>query len=156
MNRTDIEHKLASMGLSLPSVTPPMAAYVPARRAGGLLFVSGQLPIRDGSLMAKGAVPSAVSEEEAAACARQCALNAIAAGIEAIGPGGSIIGVVRVGCWVASDPGFGGQPAIANGASELLAGVFGDAGRHARAAVGSVALPLRTPVEVEVLFEVPD
>lgn len=153
MNRTSIESKLAELGLALPAVTPPVAAYVPARRAGDLIYVSGQLPIREGSLMAKGVVPTDVSEEVAAECARQCALGAIAAALTAVPEGRELGGVVRVGVWVASAPGFKAQPGVANGASELLQAVFGESGRHARAAVGSVALPLGTPVEVEVLFE---
>ena len=104
--------------------------------------------------MATGTVPSAVSEETAKQCARRCALNAIAAAAAALGADERITGVIRIGCWVASDAGFGGQPAIANGASELMVEVFGDAGRHARAAVGSITLPLSTPVEVEALFEI--
>lgn len=153
MNQTHIVHAIEQLGLTLPSVTPPVAAYVPARVAGGLVFVSGQLPIRDGALMAKGVVPTEVSEAAAVDCARQCALGAIAAALQALPEGRELAGVVRVGVWVASAPGFKAQPAVANGASELLQAVFGESGRHARAAVGSVALPLGTPVEVEVLFE---
>ncbi|MEO1718207.1 MAG: RidA family protein [Planctomycetota bacterium] len=151
-----MESLLADRGLSLPSVTPPVAAYVPARAAGDLVFVSGQLPIRDGNLLAKGLVPNDVSEATATECAEQCALNALAAALAAVPDGRELFGVVRVGVWVASAPEFKAQPGIANGASELLQAVFGDRGRHARAAVGSVALPLGTPVEVEVLFELGD
>ncbi len=153
MNRTQIESALAGMDLKLPATTPPVAAYVPARVAGDLVYVSGQLPIRDGKLIAKGVVPDGVDEAKATDCARQCALGAIAAALDAVPEGRELSGVVRVGVWVASAPGFKAQPGIANGASELLQAVFGEAGRHARAAVGSVALPLGTPVEVEVLFE---
>ncbi|MEL6497844.1 MAG: RidA family protein [Planctomycetota bacterium] len=153
MDQTHIELRLGELGETLPTVAPPVAAYVPARIAGDLTFVSGQLPIRDGKLMARGTVPSDLSEEEATRCARQCALNAIAAAVGAVPDGRELVGVVRVGVWVASDPGFKAQPGIANGASELLQAVFGERGRHARAAVGAVALPLGTPVEVEVLFE---
>ncbi|MEO1584501.1 MAG: RidA family protein [Planctomycetota bacterium] len=154
MNQKQIESALESLGHVLPEVTPPAASYVPARLAGGLLFVSGQLPIADGALLAKGVVPSEVTPEEAEACAERCAINAIAAGLSAVPAGSEIAGVVRVGVWVASDAGFKAQPEVANGASELLQRVFGDAGRHARAAVSSNALPRGTPVEVEVLFEV--
>lgn len=153
MNRTEIEYKLADLGESLPEVTPPVAAYVPARRSGELIHVSGQLPMQDGALMAEGVVPTDVSPETAAACALRCAINAIAAALTAVPADRELGGVVRVGVWVASAAGFTAQPAIANGASELLQAVFGEPGRHARAAVGSVALPLGTPVEVEVLFE---
>lgn len=153
MIQTDIESKLAGLGLVLPTVAPPVAAYIPARVAGDLLFVSGQLPIRDGTLMANGVVPTDVDEATATDCARRCALGAIAAALGALPDGRELTGVVRVGVWVASAPGFEGQPGIANGASELLQAVFGEPGRHARAAVGSVALPLGTPVEVEVVFE---
>lgn len=153
MNRTEITHALEALGHSLPEVTPPVASYVPARATGDLLYVSGQLPMRDGSLMALGIVPTDVSPEDATACAERCAINAIAAALSGMPEGRELAGVVRVGVWVASAAGFDQQPAVANGASELLQAVFGDAGRHARAAVGSIALPRSTPVEVEVLFE---
>lgn len=145
--------RLQALGITLPDAPAPVAAYVPARRVGNLLFVSGQIPILDGGLMAKGRVPDQVSPERATECARQCALNGLAVARTAVGSLDAIKSVVRVGCFVASEPGFGGQPAIANGASELLVDVFGDAGRHARAAVGSVALPLNVPVEIEFIFE---
>lgn len=154
MNRAEIEHKLRGLGLDLPPINPPVASYVPAKAHGTLLFVSGQLPIRDGAVMARGSVPSQVDELLAAECARRCALGAIAAALGAVPEGREILGVARVGVWVASDPGFTGHPKIANGASDLLVEVFGASGRHARAAVGSVALPLGTPVEVEVTFEI--
>ncbi|MEM1071835.1 MAG: RidA family protein [Planctomycetota bacterium] len=154
MNRSDIEQKLAEIGLKLPAVAAPVASYVPARRTGTLVHTSGQLPIRDGSLMAKGVIPGDVTEADGQACAAQASLNAVAACLSVVGEHEGILGVVRVGVWVASAPGFAGQPGVANGASELLVSIFGEAGKHARAAVGSVALPLKTPVEVEVLFEV--
>jgi enamine deaminase RidA (YjgF/YER057c/UK114 family) len=147
------EARLAALGLTLPTPTKPVAAYVPARRAAGLLFISGQLASEAGKLPAGGAVPSAVGIDEAKRQARVCALNALAAAKAEIGSLDLIRGVVRVGVFVASDPGFGDQPKIANGASELLVEVFGDAGRHARAAVGCSALPLGACVEVEVVFE---
>ncbi len=147
------EARLAALGLQLPSPPNPVAAYVPAKRLGNLLYVSGQIPFRDGTLLAKGRVPDQVSVETARHCARQCALNGLAIARAAAGSLDRIAQVVRVGCFVASEPGFEGQPGVANGASELLVEVFGEAGRHARAAVGSAALPLGVPVEVEFLFE---
>lgn len=150
----DPESRLARLGLELPPVPKPVAAYIPARRSGNLLFVSGQIPVAAGKLLATGRVPDQVSEDQARACARQCALNALAVAKDALGALDRIAQVVRLGCFVASEPGFGGQPKIANEASELMLAVFGDAGRHARAAVGSVSLPLNVPVEIEFLFEV--
>jgi enamine deaminase RidA (YjgF/YER057c/UK114 family) len=144
---------LAALGLALPAASKPVAAYVPARRCGSLLYVSGQLPMLAGQMLASGPVPSAVSAEAAKAAARQCALNAMAAAAAEVGSIDAIKGVVRVGAWVASDAGFTGQPGIVNGASELLVEVFGEAGKHARAAVGTNVLPLGATVEVEVLFE---
>ena len=146
--------RLADLALTLPTAPKPVAAYVPTVRTGNLVFVSGQLPFAGGSLMATGAVPTEVNLETAQTCARQCVLNGLAALTGEIGSIDNVKRVVRVGCWVASAPGFGDQPKVANGASELLVEIFGDAGRHARAAVGSVALPLNTPVEIEFLFEV--
>lgn len=148
------ESRIQELGISLPDAPSPVAAYVPSRLVGNLLYVSGQIPIAGGTLMAKGRVPDQVSEEEARSCAHQCALNGLAVARAALGSLDRIRSVVRVGCFVASEPGFGGQPKIANEASELLVSIFGDAGRHARAAVGSVALPLNVPVEIEFLFEV--
>ncbi len=147
------EGRVAALGLTIPTPTKPVAAYVPARRAGGMLYISGQLPMEGGKLPAGGAVPGAVGIEEAKRQARVCALNALAAARAEVGSLDRIRGVVRVGVFVASDPGFGDQPKIANGASELLVEVFGEAGRHARAAVGCSALPLGAAVEVEVVFE---
>ncbi len=148
------ETRLATLEIKLPPAPAPVAAYVPARRSGNLLFVSGQIPFADGTLMATGRVPDQVSEKQARACARQCTLNALAVVRDALGSLDRVAQVVRVGCFVASEPGFGGQPGIANEASELMLAVFGEAGRHARAAVGSVSLPLNVPVEIEFLFEV--
>ena len=146
------EQRLDSLGLSLPQAPKAVASYIPAKRQGDLLFVSGQLPFVDGALLATGRVPTEVSIETATQCARVCALNGLAVARSAAGSLDAIAGVVRVGCWIASDPGFGGQPGITNAASELLAAVFGEDGRHARAAVGSVALPLNAPIEIEFLF----
>ena len=151
-----IEDRLSSLGLTLPEAPAPVAAYVPAVKSGNLLYLSGQIPFRQGALIATGAVPGAVSLDTAQECAKQCVLNALAVAKANLGSLDRISRVVRVGCFVASDPGFGDQPKVANGASELLQEIFGEIGRHARAAVGSVALPLNTPVEIEFLFEVTD
>ncbi|MFG0276207.1 MAG: RidA family protein [Phycisphaerales bacterium] len=146
--------RLQELGLTLPPAPKPVASYVPSVRSGNLLYVSGQLPFRDGALMATGAVPDAVALEQAQECARQCVLNGLAVAHGALGSIDQIARVVRVGAFVQCHPGYGDQPKVANGASELLAEVFGEAGRHARAAVGSIGLPLNAPVEVEFLFEV--
>ncbi len=150
----DPEVRLAGLGLALPPVSAPVAAYIPWRRSGNLLFVSGQIPMAGGKLIAKGRVPDQVSLEVAIACARQCALNGLAVVKAAAGSLSAVKQVVRLGVFVCSEPGFEAQPKVANGASELMVEVFGEAGRHARAAVGSVALPLGAPVEVEFVFEV--
>lgn len=148
------ERRLAELGIELPDAPKPVAAYVPARLAGDLLLVSGQIPFRNGQLLATGRVPDQVGQEEALDCARQCALNGLAVARAALGSLDRVMGVIRLGCFVASEPGFGGQPQIANGASELMVEIFGEAGRHARAAVGSAALPLNVPVEIEFMFRV--
>jgi enamine deaminase RidA (YjgF/YER057c/UK114 family) len=145
------EERLAELGLSVPDVAKPVAAYVPALRSGNQVFTSGQLPMRSGELMATGKVGAEVTEEEAYACAQQCALNAIAAIRSEVGDLSLVAQVVKVVVFVASAPDFTAQPKVANGASELLGEVFGEAGRHARSAVGVAALPLGAPVEVEVL-----
>ena len=142
--------RLAALGLSLPAVAAPVAAYVPAVRSGSYVFSSGQLPFRDGSLPVTGLVGSEVSLEDAAACARLCALNALAA-VDGVVPLDQLR-VVKVVGFVASAPGFDGQASVVNGASELLQDVFGEP--HARSAVGVAALPLRAPVEVELIAEV--
>lgn len=148
--------RLAALGITLPSAPKPVASYVPVRIAGGLAYVSGQLPFEDGKLSGEGTVPGAIAPESAKAMARRCAINGLAAAAEALGSIDRISGVVKVGVFVASDAGFGGQPGIANGASDLLVEVFGESGRHARAAVGVPALPLNAPVEVEFVFEIGD
>ena len=148
------EDALAGLGLTLPDVVPPVAAYVPAVRSNQHVFTSGQLPMRDGSLITTGKVGGEVSPEDAQDCARQCALNALAAVKAEIGDLSLVKRVVKVVCFVASTPDFTGQPGVANGASELLGDVFGEAGRHARSAVGVPALPLDAPVEVEIIVEV--
>ncbi|MCH8258664.1 MAG: RidA family protein [Planctomycetes bacterium] len=147
--------RLADLGLTLPDAPKPLAAYVPSVRAGNLVFVSGQLPFRDGNLIATGPVPSAVSIEQARDASRQCVLNALAVLADAVeGDLDRVRQIVRLGVFVASDPTFTDQPQVANGASELLQDIFGDIGRHARAAVGSVALPLGATVEVEMIARV--
>lgn len=148
------EAKLAEMGISVPEVVPPVAAYVPTVRTGNLVFTAGQLPARDGEMLAIGKVGGAVTQEQGYDCARQCALNALAAVKAEIGSLDAITRIVKVGVFVASTPDFTGQPQVANGASELLAEVFGDAGKHARSAVGVPVLPLDVPVEVELVVEV--
>jgi enamine deaminase RidA (YjgF/YER057c/UK114 family) len=156
--------RFASLQLTLPTPPKAVAAYVPSCRTGTLLYVSGQLPFDQGKLLTTGPVPSAVSIEAAKAAARQCGLNALAIIADALSTPGQagpaaldrVARVVRLGVFVCSDAGFSQQPAIANGASELMEQVFGETGRHARAAVGSIALPLGATVEVEVLVEVRD
>ncbi len=145
--------KLAELGIELPEVVPPLAAYVPAVRAGNLVFTAGQLPMREGSLEQTGKVGAGITPEEGKALARVCALNALAAIHSLVGID-SVTRVVKVVGFVASAPGFNGQPGIVNGASELLGEVFGDAGAHARSAVGVSELPLGAPVEVELIVEV--
>jgi enamine deaminase RidA (YjgF/YER057c/UK114 family) len=150
------EERLAELGLEVPEVAVPVAAYVPALRSGNHVFTSGQLPMRSGELMATGLVGAGVTPEEAFACAQQCALNAIAAVKSEIGDLAKVRRVVKVVGFVASTPDFTGQPGVVNGASELLGKAFGDAGVHARSAVGVAALPLGAPVEVEILVEIAD
>ena len=146
--------RLAALGLALPPVAAPQAAYVPAVRTGGHIYVSGQLPFVDGKLQATGKVGDGVSAEEAAALARLCALNGLAAAASVAGGLDAIARIVKVTGFVASAPEFTGQPAVVNGASEFLIEVFGEAGRHARSAVGMAVLPLDSPVEVELIVEV--
>lgn len=142
--------RLYALGLELPPVVPPMAAYVPARRSGQFVYTSGQVPVVDGRLRRVGKVGGAVAPEDAADLARTCALNALAAIHSLVGLD-SVDHVVKVVGFVASAPDFTGQPAVINGASELLVEIFGDAGRHARSAVGVAALPMDAPVEVEMV-----
>ena len=151
---THPEERLAELGLSVPEVAKPVAVYVPAVRSGNHVFTSGQLPMKAGELMITGKVGGDVSLEDAVACAQQCALNAIAAVKAQVGDLAAVTRVVKVVCFVASTPDFTGQPQVANGVSELLGQVFGDAGVHARSAVGVPVLPLDAPVEVEILVEV--
>ena len=148
------EERLAALGLEVPEVARPVAAYIPAVRSGIHVFTSGQLPMRNGQLLNTGKVGGEVTQEEAVACARQCALNALAAIRAEVGELSAVKRVVKVVCFVASTPDFTGQPLVANGVSELLGEVFGEAGRHARSAVGVPVLPLDSPVEVELIVEV--
>jgi len=145
--------RLAALGITLPPVVAPVASYIPARRSGSYVFTSGQLPMVDGALLGSGKVGADVSPEDAADLARICALNALAA-VDALVGLDAVVGVVKVVGFVASDPSFTGQPAVINGASDLLGEVFGDAGAHARSAVGVAVLPRDAPVEVELIVEV--
>ncbi|MFC6712612.1 RidA family protein [Branchiibius cervicis] len=150
-----VEDRLADLGLSLPPVAAPVAAYVPVVRTGNLVLTSGQLPLVDGKLPATGKVGAEVSAEQAYDYARTCALNAIAA-VKSIVEDLDTVTVVKVVGFVASAPDFTGQPGVINGASELLANAFGDNGAHARSAVGVAVLPLDAPVEVEIMVSVED
>jgi len=150
---TSATQRLAGLGLELPPVVPPVAAYVPAVRSGDLVFTSGQLPMVDAQLPVTGKVGAQVTPEQAKDLARTCALNGLAA-IDALVGLDAVVQVVKVVGFVASTPDFTGQPGVANGVSELLGQVFGDAGVHARSAVGVSVLPLDAPVEVELLVEV--
>ena len=150
-----IQKRLEELGLKLPAAPKPVAAYVPAVRTGNLIFVSGQIPFADGKLLCTGPVPSVVSIDQARAAARQCVLNGLAVLLDVMGVNlDHVARIVRLGVFVCSDAGFGDQPKVANGASELLQEIFGESGRHARAAVGSIALPLGATVEVEMIVEV--
>jgi enamine deaminase RidA (YjgF/YER057c/UK114 family) len=146
--------RMAELGLTLPPVPVPVAAYVPAVRFADLVFSSGQVPMVDGQLQAVGLVGDAVSAEQAFECARTAALNGLAAVADAAGDLDVIARIVKVVVYVASAPGFTGQPQVANGASELLREIFGLAGQHARSAVGVSSLPLDAPVEVELVVAV--
>ena len=145
--------KLAQLGLELPTVVPPVANYAPAVRTGAFVYTSGQLPMAEGELVATGKVGAAVSPEQATELARTCALNALAA-VDGLVGIDSVVRIVKVVGFVASAPGFNGQPAVLNGASDVLGEIFGDAGVHARSAVGVSELPLDAPVEVELIVEV--
>jgi enamine deaminase RidA (YjgF/YER057c/UK114 family) len=148
-----LHDNLKKLGIALPPVSGPFGAYVPARRVGNLIYVAGQLPMKDGKLMATGQVPSRCSLEDARAAARQCIINAIGAVQSLSGGVEQIVGVVRVGAFVNSDATFTDQPKVADAASELLTQLFGDLGKHARAAVGVNTLPRDASVEIEVIFE---
>jgi enamine deaminase RidA (YjgF/YER057c/UK114 family) len=146
--------RLKELSIELPPLTGSFGAYVPVKRAGNLLYVSGQLPMKDGKLLATGQVPSRTSIENAKAAARQCVINALAAVQASEGSLDKITGVVRVGVFVSSETSFTQQPQVANGASELLLEIFGEPGKHVRAAVGVNTLPLDAAVEVEFIFQV--
>ncbi len=148
-----VTDRLAELGLALPPVAKPVAAYVPATVTGNLVYTSGQLPMMEGVLPAVGKVGAEIGADEAKEFARICALNALAAAESVIGSLDRVTKVVKVVGFVASTPDFTGQPGVVNGASELLGEVFGDAGRHARSAVGVPVLPLDAPVEVELILE---
>ena len=148
------EERLAELGLAVPEVPTPVAVYLPALRTGNYIFTSGQLPMRDGQLIATGKVGGEITPEQGVECARQCALNAIAAVRAELGDLSKVKRIVKVVAFVASTPDFIGQPGVANGASELFGEVFGEIGRHARSAVGVSVLPLDAPVEIELLVEV--
>ncbi|MFG0330348.1 MAG: RidA family protein [Phycisphaerales bacterium] len=151
----DVYARLSELGLELPPAPTPVAAYVPAVRSGDLVFVSGQIPMLNGSLVCAGPVPEEVPPDKAKTAARMCGLNLLAVLHNTIGDLNKVRRVIRLGVFVASAPDFTEQPKVANGASELMVAVFGDeTGRHARAAVGSIALPLGATVEVEGVFEV--
>lgn len=152
-----VSERLEALGVEVPGVVPPVAAYIPAKRHGDLVYTSGQLPMVQGALPATGKVGEAaglVSPAEAKTYARQSALNALAAAASLVGGVDNLTGVLKITGFVASVPEFTGQPGVINGASEFLGEVFGDAGAHARSAVGVPVLPLDSPVEVEVVFTV--
>jgi len=145
---------LAELNLTLPQVAAPVGSYVPALRSGNHILTSGQLPFRDGKVLQVGSVPDDVTVEDAASGAGVAALNALAACAQVAGGIDNIKRIVRVCVYVNSSPGFGAQPTVANGASDLLVKIFGDAGRHARSAVGAAALPLNAAIELELVVEV--
>lgn len=153
---SQVEARLAAAGHIVPEATTPLAAYVPAVVTGRYVYTSGQLPVVNGELLATGKVGVDIDPDQAADLAARCALNAIAAIKSVIGDLDKVVRVVKVVGFVASDPEFSGQPAVMNGASNLLLEAFGEAGRHARSAVGVAVLPRNAPVEVEVIVEVAD
>ena len=146
--------RLAELSIELPTTAAPVGSYVPARRTGDIVYTSGQLPFRSGELLYAGKVPADVSLEDAAKGAEIAVLNAVAAAAQAAGGVDAIARVVRVAVFVASSPGFTDQPKVANGASDMLVKIFGEEGKHARAAVGVAELPLGSSVEVELMVEV--
>lgn len=148
--------RLQELGLELPEVAAPLASYIPAQRSGSYVYTSGQLPLVNGELIATGKVGAEVDQETAVECARICALNALAAVVSVVGDIDRIVQVVKVVGFVASTPGFTAQPAVVNGASDLIGDVLQEAGVHARSAVGVAALPKDAPVEVEMIVEVSD
>jgi len=150
-----IDQALERLGITLPPAPKPVASYVPFARSGNLVFISGQLPSREGKVVYAGPVPTTHSIEQGNEAAKLCAINAIAVLKDACGGDlDKVVRIVRLGVFVQSADGFDGQPKVANGASDLMLAVFGEAGRHARAAVGTNALPLNAAVEVELLAEI--
>jgi enamine deaminase RidA (YjgF/YER057c/UK114 family) len=152
---TDVRAKLAELGLTLPVAAKPVAAYVPAIRTGNLVFTAGQLPLVDGAIPSTGKVGTKVSVDEAKRLSQVCALNALAA-VETVADVNKIVKVVHVVGYVNGEPGFISQPAVVNGASELYLHIWGEAGKHARSAIGVAELPLDAPVEVELTVEIAD
>lgn len=151
---SDPESRLAELGVTLPATAAPAGAYIPTVRTGNYVYASGQVPFRDGELMATGKVGAEIDLEQAAACARQCAINLLAALKAELGDLSRVTRIVKLVVFVASAPDFTDQPKVGNGASEFVRDVFGDAGVHARSAVGVAQLPLGVPVEVELIAEV--
>jgi enamine deaminase RidA (YjgF/YER057c/UK114 family) len=149
-----VEQRIRACGCELPDAPRPVGAYVPAVRAGDLVFTAGQLPMRDGQLTATGKVPTDVPLEAAQAAARQAVLNALAAVRGEVGELDRVVRVVRLNAFVNSAAGFTDQAKVANGASELLLEAFGDAGRHTRCAIGAAELPLDAPVELDLIVEI--
>jgi enamine deaminase RidA (YjgF/YER057c/UK114 family) len=154
MTTTNPEQQISALGLTLPAVPKPVAAYVPSVKSGKLVFIAGQIPVVDGKPLHMGRVGVEVSIEDAVECAKRCALNGLAALKGEIGDLAKVTRVVRLGVFVACDHAFTQHPKVANGASEMMLAVFGDKGKHVRAAVGAPALPLGVPVEIEFVFEV--
>lgn len=150
---SNVAQRLSDLGLTIPEVVAPLAAYMPARVSGSYVYTAGQLPISKGELLAAGKVGAEITPDQAKELASTCALNAIAA-IASVVDLDRVTGIVKVVGFVASTPDFAGQPGVVDGASELLAAAFGDAGRHARSAVGVAVLPRNAPVEVEVIAEI--
>lgn len=153
MTSPSVTERLSELGISLPGVAAPVAAYVPATQVGNQVWTSGQLPFVDGSLPATGKVGAEVSQEDAYQYARTAVLNALAA-VDSVAGLDNVTRVLKVVGYVASAPDFAGQPAVVNGASELIADIFGDAGAHVRSAVGVAVLPLDAPVEIELVVEI--
>jgi enamine deaminase RidA (YjgF/YER057c/UK114 family) len=151
-----LSERLKTLGIELPKVSGPFGAYVPAKRVGNLIYVAGQLPMKEGKLLTVGAVPTKCTVELARTAARQCVINGLAAAASVCQSADEIAGVVRVGAFVSSEASFTQQPMVANGASELLLELFGESGKHVRAAVGVNVLPLDASVEIEFVFCVND
>lgn len=149
-----VQDRLEELGIELPPAAKPVASYVPVTQGNGLAFVAGQVPIEDGKLLASGRVGESVSLEQGQELARRCALQALAALNDELGSLDRVRRILKVTVWVASGEGFFDQPKVANGASDVLVEVFGEAGKHARAAVSAPSLPLGAPVEVEVIADI--